>query len=96
MALRAPVPDLPLQSDPDLRPIRRLLAGLPEMLGLTYESRQHGNYKDTGRFSAFGLTHRSMAESQTWHARERGAAAAAERYAERANVLRQKRSEPLL
>ncbi len=39
--------------------------------GLTYESRQRENYKDSGRFSGLGLTLRSLAESQTYSRRER-------------------------
>jgi hypothetical protein len=54
--------------------------------GLTYESRQRANYKDVGRFSALGLTCRSLAKSQTISERERRSAAAAERFAERARL----------
>jgi hypothetical protein len=55
--------------------------------GLTYESRQRRNYKDTGRFSALGLTLRDEAETETWDERQRRADAAAARYAERRTIL---------
>jgi hypothetical protein len=56
--------------------------------GLTYESRQRGNYKDTGSLPALGFTARSVAESQTLHERDRRAQEAVKRYAERRAILR--------
>jgi hypothetical protein len=51
--------------------------------GLTYESRQHSNYRGDGWFSP-----RSLAESQTFHARQRRAESAANRYEERRKILK--------
>lgn len=56
--------------------------------GLTYESREHANYKDAGRFSALGLTHRNMAACATWHQQESRAEAAVVRQAERRLILK--------
>jgi hypothetical protein len=53
--------------------------------GLTYESRRE-NYKRSG--SVLGMSHRVHAHLFTWSARETRAAAAAERYAERREILR--------
>jgi hypothetical protein len=57
--------------------------------GLTYESRQHSNYKGDGWFSP-----RSLAESQTTMERERRAEAAARRYAERRSILMGSKGSP--
>lgn len=47
--------------------------------GLTYESRQHRNYKDGGYWMGYlGVSSRSFAHLQTDEARQRRAAAAAE------------------
>jgi hypothetical protein len=55
--------------------------------GLTYESRQHSNYKDTGRlFRRLGVTSRIFSRFITEGSRERGAAAAAVRQAERRRI----------
>jgi hypothetical protein len=51
------------------------VASMPTVVGLTYESRQRANYKDAGRFSALGLTHRNLAAAATWHEQERRAEA---------------------
>src|SRR5262249_44072434 len=62
--------------------------------GLTYPSRQFGNYKNYGGgfLGAFGFTHRDFALSQTHDNRRRREAAAWERYAERRRIMkRQKR-----
>lgn len=61
-------------------------AGCRRCWGLTYESRQQRNYKHSGGF--LGLSHGSLAHWLTWSARERRAAAAAERYAERREILK--------
>lgn len=56
--------------------------------GLTYESRQHRNYKDRGTFLAhLGFTHRTDAHFQTLGARARRTEACLERWAERREVL---------
>jgi hypothetical protein len=52
--------------------------------GLTYESRQHANYKDAGPRWLGGLsTHRDMAYCQTDGERERRREASVKRWAER-------------
>jgi hypothetical protein len=55
--------------------------------GLTYESRQHRNYKDVGLFAVAGLTLRWFAASETLRERQVRAEAARERYAERRAIL---------
>jgi hypothetical protein len=54
--------------------------------GLTYESRQERNYK-AGRSFLAGYSLGDLSHWQTWSARERRAEAAAERYAERREIL---------
>jgi hypothetical protein len=56
--------------------------------GLTYESRQHRNYKDSGLFAFVGLTLRWFAQSETLRQRECRAEAARARYAERRAILK--------
>ena len=48
-------------------------AGLTVCWGLTYHSRQHRDYRNTGRFAAIGFRLRSAAHCETWHERERRA-----------------------
>ena len=55
--------------------------------GLSYESRQHRNYKDGGPFAALGFTLRSFAESETLRDRQVRARAARERYVERRLIV---------
>ena len=56
--------------------------------GLTYESRQHANYKDRGRWTHRGWgTPRDMAQSQTERERERRYAASVDRWAQRRRFL---------
>jgi hypothetical protein len=57
--------------------------------GLTYESRQHGNYKHGSPWAMkIGLGSFSLGQWYTLDARERRAEAAAQRYAERREILK--------
>ena len=55
--------------------------------GLTYESRQHRPYKDSGLLAVAGLTLRWFAQSETLRERECRAEAARQRYAERRAIV---------
>jgi hypothetical protein len=58
--------------------------------GLTYESRQHGNYKRGAFEQAIALGSFSLGQWLTLIERERRAEAAAQRYAERRKILRRR------
>jgi hypothetical protein len=56
--------------------------------GLTYQSRTQNNYKDSTACAGLSFSHRSIAQMQTSHERERRHAACVERWAERRKLLK--------